>query len=83
MDGAVLVAKMSMGAVVTTEDEAGNKSEQLSMHAVTTSQGDVNKQWAKWTPSGQLQLQVNNPDAIGKARPGYYKVYLVPCGKDD
>lgn len=26
---------------------------------------DANKTWAKFTPSGSLQITINNPDAVG------------------
>ncbi len=26
--------------------------------------GDENKEWSKWTPSGSLKMQINNPAAL-------------------
>jgi len=26
--------------------------------------GDANKTWSKWTPSGKLEMQINNPEAL-------------------
>lgn len=84
MENAVLVAKMYMNMVEESHTEQGKQSEKLQLHVVTGGGGNaVNAQWSKWTPSGQLTLNVSNPDAFGKVKPGQYKVYLVPCGADD
>jgi hypothetical protein len=63
--------------------ELVKQAERLQLFAVSGKPGSVNEQWAKWTPSGKLELTVNNPSAFGKVKPGVYKVLLVPCGKDD
>lgn len=40
---------------------------------VAETQGEENKSWAKWTPSGKLEISITNPDAQ-KFEPGkrYY-----------
>ena len=53
--------------------EAG-ASERVVLLASTTTDGD-NKDWSKWTPSGNLTFQITNPDAQGKIQPG--AVYFV------
>lgn len=83
MGDPILVAKMYMHQVTSVEGTEGKVQEELVMHAVTSGQGDVNKRWSRWTPAGQLQLTVTNPDAYGKVKPGYFKVLLVPCGEND
>ena len=86
MENAVLVAKMSLNTVAKTfnQGEAAATGETISLSAVySDSESATNKQWSKWTPSGSLTLSISNPDAVGKVTAGYYKVYLVPCGKDD
>lgn len=46
-------------------------SEEVELSAVY---GGTNAQWSKWTPSGQLKMTINNPDAQGKLKPNqcYY-----------
>lgn len=59
-------------------------SEDITMNAVySEKEGSANKQWARWTPSGQLKFQVNNPEACGKVLPGqFFYVDLTPTDKD-
>ena len=33
---------------------------------------DMNKTWSKWTPSGNLSMTVNNPDALKQFEVGEY-----------
>jgi hypothetical protein len=39
-----------------------------------TAECEENKSWSKWTPSGQLQMSITNPDCYNKFDPGaeYY-----------
>ena len=30
----------------------------------------ANKTWSKWTPSGQLEMQINNPEALNQFKLG-------------
>lgn len=41
-------------------------SEEVELSAVY---GGTNATWAKWTPSGQIRMTINNPDAQGKFKP--------------
>lgn len=63
-------AKMVCSAI--TKDASGNES--VTLYPVTSG-SDENKQWSKWTPGGQLQLSISNPDAQGKFTPA--KEYFV------
>lgn len=83
MQEPVLVAKMFISSVQEFHSAEGKQSERLELSAVHGDKGTVNAQWSKWTPSGQLGLTVNNPEAFGRVKPGNYKVQLVPCGEDD
>jgi len=66
------------------QGESEATGEKIRLAAVYgTEDNKANAQWSKWTPSGILELHITNPEAVGKVTPGYYKVYLVPCGKDD
>ena len=47
-------------------------SEVVELNAVCD---DRNKQWARWTPSGQVSIQIDNPDARGRFEPG--KCYFL------
>ena len=42
---------------------------------LTAVSDEANKQWTKWTPSGNLTMAIDNPDALGKFVPG--KVYYL------
>lgn len=79
---AVLVAKMELTGTEKTYSGGEQTGEVLKLSAVY-GDGEANKQWSKWTPSGSLTLHVTNPDALEKVGRGYYKVLLVPCGKED
>lgn len=37
--------------------------------------GEANKPWSQYTPCGQLQLTITNPDALGAFKPG--EVYFI------
>jgi hypothetical protein len=39
----------------------GHNHSAITMTAVS---GNENKSWSKWTPSGQLTMTVNNPEAV-------------------
>lgn len=47
-------------------------SVQVTLQPVFGGPGDdeVNKQWSKWTPSGQLQLTITNPEIFPMLRNG-------------
>lgn len=84
MEGAVIVAKMFLNTISRCLQPGGTaESEVVKLGAVYGDKGTANAQWSKWTPSGHLELNINNPDAIGKVKAGYYKVYLVPCDEND
>jgi hypothetical protein len=65
-------------------NEGAIQSEDISLSAVySDKEGSANKQWSKWTPSGNLKFQVNNPEAFGKVLPGqFYFVDMTPTDKD-
>lgn len=46
----------------------------INFRAVTATDGD-NESWSKWTPSGELQMHVTNPDAFEQFEVG--KHYLL------
>lgn len=85
----ILVAKMycseisHMHAQQAYDGAPKIEQEKVRLNAVYGQGGEANKAWAKSTPSGSLELTINNPDAFGVLKPGYYKVQLVPCGVDD
>lgn len=49
------------------------QGEKITLNAVWGN-GEANKEWSKWTPSGSLTMQISNPDACGKLEVGkeYY-----------
>lgn len=76
--------KMTINSVKSVCDHNGDKSsEEISLGAVYGPEGSPNSQWSKWTPSANLTMQINNPDAFGKVLPGqFYFVDLIPTTKD-
>lgn len=81
----MLRLKMVVNTVTRNADQNGDiNSEEITASAVySDKEGSANKQWSKWTPSGQLRFNVNNPDALGKVLPGqFYYVDLTPTDKD-
>jgi hypothetical protein len=69
----MLRLKMVVNAVKSCADSNGDKSqEEVSMNVVYGADGSANKQWSKWTPNGQLNFTISNPDAFGKVKPGQF-----------
>ena len=63
---AIVRAKFKCTAVTTFEGGA----EKVELSPVYGKDGTPNAQWSKWTPSGACWLQITNPDACGKFKPG-------------
>jgi hypothetical protein len=72
--------------VVSVAQTASQPSTEAATAPVTQEQitlapvyGDENKPWSKFTPCGQLQLTITNPDVIGQFKPGeLFFVDLTP-----
>ena len=62
-----LIAKMFAQTPEESKDTDGNVIQvRYRLTAVFSNDPDnPNTKWAKWTPSGQVDLWVNNPDAFG------------------
>lgn len=58
------------------EATAGGYSKEIDSVTVTlqpvygTGEDDSNKEWSKWTPSGELRLSITNPAAYKQFRTG-------------
>ncbi|MEI7816173.1 MAG: hypothetical protein WCI45_03165 [Desulfuromonadales bacterium] len=69
-------AKMKVTAVVESKSGETVVGEQLSFSAVCRNDGypeggaDENNTFAKFTPSADLKMYVNNPDLLGKFSAG-------------
>jgi hypothetical protein len=77
--------KMVVNTVKRHADNDGNISqEEITLSAVySDKEGAPNKQWSKWTPSGNLSFVVSNPAALGQVLPGqFYFVDMHQCDKD-
>lgn len=81
---AIIRAKMYVNTVSLHDYGGETKTEEVTLSAVTSSvEGSANKQWAKYTPSGQLKMSIDNPLAQGRMKPGqYFYVDLIPCEKE-
>lgn len=76
---ATLRCKMRVSTVKRIINADGQpESEEIQLNAVY-GDSEENKQWSKWTPQGQLNITINNPDAIGKVLSGHeYFVDFTP-----
>lgn len=54
--------------------EGALDAERVKLSAVYDST-DANKAWSKATPSGQLEVTITNPEAMGQFKPG--KAYFL------
>ena len=85
-----IVAKFDCQSVNTTprykdEDDTEQypKTESIKLTAVVGADGD-NEDWAKYTPSGSVELTVDNPRAQGFFKPGAeYFVYFEEVPKKE
>ena len=67
----MLRCKMRIESVTRNINADGSvESERVQLRAVY---GDTpeNKEWSKWTPSANLDITINNPDAFGKLSKGH------------
>ena len=66
--------KMVVNTVARNADSTGQiNQEEISLNCVhSDKEGSANKQWSKWTPSGNLKFSVTNPSAFGKLLPGQF-----------
>lgn len=70
---AVMRAKMQVARV---EKHEGSNNETLHFHCVAKSTAypadgrDDDNSFARWSPSGNMTIQVANPDLWGKFKPG-------------
>lgn len=61
-------AKFKCSSVMRHEGDA----ETVTLNAANGKKDTANAQWSKWTPSGNLMMQINNPEAQGKFKPGAF-----------
>lgn len=78
-EGTVLVAKMVAQAPYQYPHSPDFPTERVEMSAVYSEDSDdPNAEWSKATPGGSLMLNVNNPAAHGRVKPGkQYFVFVV------
>lgn len=76
-------AKFRCTSVTNHEGHNDNKSETVKLCAANGPKDTANAQWSKWTPSGTLEMTINNPEAQGKFEPGkYYFLDISPAAED-
>lgn len=76
---------MSIIAKFTCESvtKFNNGAEHVKLRAVMGG-SDANKQWAKFTPAGVLEMTIDNPPAQGQLVPGKeYLVTIAPAPDDE
>lgn len=62
-------AKFRVTAIKSTVgyNTAQKELSHVTLNPVTD---DANKSWSKWTPTGQLEMQINNPAALEQFKLG-------------
>ena len=77
---AILRAKMRVTSVLQSKDaHGGTEQEIVKLTAVTSHDGTANAEWAKWTPSANFEIYINNPAAHGHLSKGHeYYVDFTP-----
>lgn len=74
MSAPVVRAKFQCLSVTHFHNPGATEAQaEIRFHAVYGN-GEANKDWSKWTPSGELKMMVTNPAAIEKFELGkeYY-----------
>lgn len=67
----VLRCKMRVESVLQSKAADGStEHEEVKLRAVYGDSPE-NKEWSKWTPSGELRIVINNPSAYGKLSNGH------------
>lgn len=55
-------------------------AEVIKLNAISGGLTEEDKGFSKYTPSGDLQFNVNNPEVVGHFKPGtFYYLDLTPC----
>ena len=77
----MLRCKMRVQSVLLSKNDKGEiESEQVKLSAVYGTGETENAKWTKWTPSASFDIQINNPDAMGKLSKGHeYFVDFTPA----
>jgi hypothetical protein len=82
MAGPVLRAKMRVESVLRNVEPDGSTSFELVKLRAVYGNNEENSKWSKWTPSGTLEIQINNPEAYGKLSNGHeFFVDFTPAVK--
>lgn len=78
-----LRCKMSVTEVTRVINADGStRQERVVLWAVTSSGSDENKSFAKWTPSAEFKISIDNPSAFGQLSQGHeYYVDFIPAPK--
>ena len=72
----MMTAKMQVHSVAENRDTEGRVTfEQINMAPVCTKPFDADgnsedNTYARWTPSGRIDLTITNPNLFGKIKPG-------------
>jgi len=68
----MIIAKFQCNTVA----QSVSQDERVMLNAVYADSGP-NKEWAKYTPSGSLDMTISNPSAQGQIKPGkFYKITI-------
>lgn len=76
-----IIAKFYVAAV-NPGGTAEEPNADITLRAVTNDTPE-NKTWSKWTPSGTLEMNVTNPDAIAQFKQGEEVFLTLESAKPD
>jgi hypothetical protein len=74
-------AKFYVGNKSVSLDAAGNPTGPVQVQLYAATSGDENKAWAKYTPTGEIKMSIDNPAAAGQFVTGRH--YFLDCTPAD
>lgn len=81
---AILRCKMRIDQVTQSFNANGEpESEQVKLRAVYGEGDSENAKWAKYTPSANFEIYINNPDVFGVLRKDHeFYIDFIPANQD-
>ena len=78
----ILRCKLRVSEVLDRKNADGSTSTEIvKLQAVYSEDPESeNRKWSQWTPVGNVEIHINNPDAMGKLSNGHeFYVDFTPC----
>jgi hypothetical protein len=71
MSAPIMRCKVQVESVLRSMNSDGSTAYEEEGFRAVYDGSEENKQWSKWTPSANFQLQITNPGAFGKLSSGH------------